>query len=164
MDDLVAGWDPYEEEGESVVFRTDEQQLDNQGSSDYFLDSGDKIHFFLEQAAVDESTGRLKRGRSKAESLVSVCDEVVAKGASGRRWIDHVNLLSFQHCGLTPPTKNKVGHGLHIADPVFQAYSESNKVALLARALGWVDPVLPQSMYIFKQPLDGDAVTSHQVS
>lgn len=59
---------------------------------------------------------------------------------------------------------NKVGHGLHVQDPVFRKYSSSPKVAALAHALGWVDPVLPQSMYIFKQPRIGGEVTSHQDS
>jgi hypothetical protein len=38
---------------------------------------------------------------------------------------------------------NKVGHDLHSKDPVFAAYSQSSKVAALARVLGWKDPVLP---------------------
>jgi len=59
---------------------------------------------------------------------------------------------------------NKVGHGLHSADPVFKAYSESAKVSALVRNLGWQNPVLPQSMYIFKQKLIGDVVCSHQDS
>ena len=125
---LVEGWDPENPEEESVVFRTDGEQLKNQGSSDYFLDSGDKVHFFLEAAAVDPSTGKLEKGRKKEESL------------------------------------NKVGHGLHVADPLFREYSQSKRVARLVQALGWKDPVLPQSMYIFKQPFDGDEVTSHQDS
>jgi phytanoyl-CoA hydroxylase len=57
---------------------------------------------------------------------------------------------------------NKVGHGLHFRDDVFAAYSTSDKVKSLVRELGWVKPVLPQSMYIFKQRLIGDVVTSHQ--
>ena len=61
---------------------------------------------------------------------------------------------------------NKAGHGLHYeeCDEVFSRYARSDKVAALARALGWVDPVLPQSMYIFKQARQGGEVTSHQVS
>jgi phytanoyl-CoA hydroxylase len=123
MAELIDGWDPEE----LVVFRTDSKQEETQGSSDYFLDSGDRIHFFLEPSAVDETTGGLSASVKKHEAL------------------------------------NKVGHGLHAADEVFRAYSQSDKVAELTRALGWVDPVLPQSMYIFKQANDGTEVTSHQV-
>eukprot|EP00659_Diplonema_papillatum_P014671 gene14671-22445_t len=59
---------------------------------------------------------------------------------------------------------HKVGHALHVADDVFKAYSTSEKVRQVALALGWHDPVLPQSMYIFKQPLIGDAAVPHQDS
>mmetsp|Transcript_5294 Transcript_5294/g.12740 ORF Transcript_5294/g.12740 Transcript_5294/m.12740 type:complete len:399 (+) Transcript_5294:56-1252(+) len=59
---------------------------------------------------------------------------------------------------------NKVGHALHFLDPVFTAYAQSEKVKSLVRDLGYVDPVLPQSMYIFKQGKIGGEVTSHQDS
>lgn len=59
---------------------------------------------------------------------------------------------------------NKVGHGLHKDQGVFEAYSTSERLCSLVRSLGWVDPVLPQSMYIFKQPMIGGEVTAHQDS
>ena len=59
---------------------------------------------------------------------------------------------------------NKVGHALHFLDPVFTSYSQSAKVKALVKALGYRDPVLPQSMYIFKQARIGGEVTSHQDS
>merc|ERR1712129_251138 len=42
--------------------------------------------------------------------------------------------------------------------------SQSNKILDLVSELGWKQPVLPQSMYIFKQPSIGSEVTSHQDS
>lgn len=57
---------------------------------------------------------------------------------------------------------NKAGHALHLRRDAFGAYSRSAKVAKLLRALGYVRPVLPQSMYIFKPPAVGGSVTSHQ--
>lgn len=59
---------------------------------------------------------------------------------------------------------NKVGHALHWQDPVFREFSTSKKVSEIVEKLGWVDPVLPQSMYIFKQPHVGGPVSSHQDS
>eukprot|EP00039_Didymoeca_costata_P009533 m.126517 g.126517 ORF g.126517 m.126517 type:complete len:311 (-) comp14518_c0_seq3:118-1050(-) len=59
---------------------------------------------------------------------------------------------------------NKVGHGLHVVEDVFREYSFSEKVKNLVKDLGWKDPVLPQSMYIFKQPGIGGEVTPHQDS
>mmetsp|Transcript_10794 Transcript_10794/g.26927 ORF Transcript_10794/g.26927 Transcript_10794/m.26927 type:complete len:363 (-) Transcript_10794:88-1176(-) len=126
MQELIGKWDP--DKTLAPVFVTDEgQQLTNQGSSDYFLDSADRIHFFLEKDAAGDD-GKLKPGLEKARSL------------------------------------NKVGHGLHVVDEVFKRYSHSDKVTNLVAELGWLDPVLPQSMYIFKQPMIGGEVTSHQDS
>uniref|UniRef100_A0A6S8BD59 Uncharacterized protein n=1 Tax=Aplanochytrium stocchinoi TaxID=215587 RepID=A0A6S8BD59_9STRA len=59
---------------------------------------------------------------------------------------------------------NKVGHGLHLKDEVFEKYSFSEKVCQLVKELGYTDPILPQSMYIMKNPKVGGEVTSHQDS
>ena len=63
-----------------------------------------------------------------------------------------------------PELINKVGHALHVLDPVFRSYSFSPSVVSLVHRLGYKAPVLPQSMYIFKQPHIGGVVTSHQDS
>ena len=114
----------------AAVFRTDAKQEKAQGSSDYFLDSADRIHFFTEVgAAAADGVGLRPSYRSrKAEAL------------------------------------NKVGHALHLRDAVFRGYSNSAKLRELVGALGWVSPVVPQSMYIFKQAGIGGEVTSHQDS
>mmetsp|Transcript_43711 Transcript_43711/g.69893 ORF Transcript_43711/g.69893 Transcript_43711/m.69893 type:complete len:313 (-) Transcript_43711:183-1121(-) len=57
---------------------------------------------------------------------------------------------------------NKVGHGLHEIEGVFKKYAHSPKIKQLVRQLGYVSPVLPQSMYILKNPLIGGEVCSHQ--
>mmetsp|Transcript_43572 Transcript_43572/g.136705 ORF Transcript_43572/g.136705 Transcript_43572/m.136705 type:complete len:332 (-) Transcript_43572:107-1102(-) len=57
---------------------------------------------------------------------------------------------------------NKAGHALHVLDDEFRAYATSPAVLDLVKALNYTNPVLPQSMYIFKQPYVGGAVTSHQ--
>jgi len=123
MQELIAAWDPVTTK---CTFCTDEKEQEKeQGSSDYFLDSADRIHFFLEKGVAGED-GQLKPGIDKARSL------------------------------------NKVGHGLHVLDEVFRSYTHSAKVVDLVKELGWKDPVLPQSMYIFKQPGIGGEVTTHQ--
>ena len=121
MATLIEGWTPPCAGG--AVFRTDEAQ---RTTSDYFLDSADRVHFFMEPGAVDGTTGGLRAEVSKQAAL------------------------------------NKVGHGLHVADAAFAEYAFSPKVVSLVTALGYADPVLPQSMYIFKQPGIGGEVTSHQ--
>ncbi|CAG5123468.1 unnamed protein product [Candidula unifasciata] len=59
---------------------------------------------------------------------------------------------------------NKIGHALHCLDPVFSRITQSDKVKNLAKAVGFVDPVICQSMYIFKQPRIGGVVRPHQDS
>ncbi len=57
---------------------------------------------------------------------------------------------------------NKFGHAQHDLDPVFSAFSRTKDLAHLAReVVGFDEPVLLQSMYIFKQPHIGGEVTSH---
>lgn len=57
---------------------------------------------------------------------------------------------------------NKIGHALHDLDPVFDQFSRTTEIKQLVSDLGIVDPLLLQSMYIFKQPRIGGEVTCHQ--
>jgi phytanoyl-CoA hydroxylase len=57
---------------------------------------------------------------------------------------------------------NKIGHALHDLDPVFDAFSRKPELAAICADLGYVEPLLLQSMYIFKQPNIGGEVTCHQ--
>lgn len=57
---------------------------------------------------------------------------------------------------------NKIGHALHDLDPVFQQFSRTPEIKELVSDLGISQPLLLQSMYIFKQPHIGGAVTCHQ--
>ena len=57
---------------------------------------------------------------------------------------------------------NKIGHALHDRDPVFDGFSRGEKLAELAAGLGLAQPLLWQSMYIFKQPGIGGEVGWHQ--
>jgi phytanoyl-CoA hydroxylase len=57
---------------------------------------------------------------------------------------------------------NKIGHAMHDLDPVFDRFSRTPELAQLVSDLGVNDPLLLQSMYIFKQPNIGGEVTCHQ--
>jgi phytanoyl-CoA hydroxylase len=57
---------------------------------------------------------------------------------------------------------NKIGHALHDLDSQFSSFSRTRKLAELAADLGYADPRLLQSMYIFKQPYIGGEVGCHQ--
>jgi phytanoyl-CoA hydroxylase len=62
----------------------------------------------------------------------------------------------------TARSLNKVGHALHDLDPVFDAFSRAPALAALVADLGLAQPLLLQSMYIFKQPRIGGEVVCHQ--
>jgi phytanoyl-CoA hydroxylase len=57
---------------------------------------------------------------------------------------------------------NKIGHALHDRDPVFDRFSRGPELAAVAADLGLAQPLLWQSMYIFKQPGIGGEVGWHQ--
>jgi len=59
---------------------------------------------------------------------------------------------------------NKIGHALHDLDPVFDRFSRREKIRQLTEDLRVVNPLLLQSMYIFKQPNIGGEVSCHQDS
>jgi phytanoyl-CoA hydroxylase len=59
---------------------------------------------------------------------------------------------------------NKMGHAMHDLDPVFDVFSRTPALAAVADSLGYDDPVLVQSMYIFKPPRIGGEVYCHQDS
>ena len=117
--ELVDAFDPATV---SSVFSTTKQtQLDD----DYFIRSGDKIRFFLEDDAFD-AAGNLRQ--SKHDSL------------------------------------NKMGHAMHDLDPVFERFSHTPKLAATVKSLGFREPGIIQSMYIFKPPRIGGEVVCHQDS
>lgn len=117
--ELVAGFDPADVR--SVFSTTKQTQLNDS----YFIDSGDKIRFFLEDDAFDAS-GVLRQ--AKEHSL------------------------------------NKMGHAMHDLDPVFDKFSRTPELAEATRRIGLADPLVLQSMYIFKPPNIGGEVVCHQDS
>lgn len=56
---------------------------------------------------------------------------------------------------------NKIGHAMHDLDPVFERFSRTAALRALAAGLGFREPLLLQSMYIFKQPHIGGEVGWH---
>jgi phytanoyl-CoA hydroxylase len=115
-------------------FGTDDQQNTKRG--DYFLDSSNAVHFFAEPSALN-ADGTLQD--------------------------------TYHHPNNNQNNKmdalNKVGHALHLLPgSSFHSYCFSSKIKHLVTSLGWIDPVVPQSMYIFKGRQTGGIVTSHQDS
>jgi len=56
---------------------------------------------------------------------------------------------------------NKIGHAMHDLDPTFDHFSRTPDLANLVSQLGVADPLLLQSMIIFKPPRIGGEVACH---
>jgi len=56
---------------------------------------------------------------------------------------------------------NKLGHAMHDLDPTFDGFSRQPWMAAAMQQVGMQDPVLLQTMYIFKPPRIGGEVTPH---
>lgn len=77
---------------------------------------------------------------------------------------DKIRFFYEQQGNNSEPSKlslNKVGHALHDLDPVFSNFVRQEKMACLATEIGFVEPLLLQSMYIFKPPRIGGEVVWH---
>lgn len=106
----------------------------NTQRGDYFLDSSNKVHYFAEPTALEVN---------------------MENGIQELKPEFRLDILS---------ALNKAGHAMHIIPGSFQDYTLSQKMKDLVTDLGWKDPVVPQSMYIFKQAKIGGTVHSHQDS
>ena len=60
-----------------------------------------------------------------------------------------------------PMAVNKLGHAMHDLDAEFDSFSRTPELASVASSLGIAEPLLLQSMYIFKQPGIGGEVVCH---
>ena len=102
------------------VFSTSDR---DSGRDDYFYESAENIHCFLEEGAIDANGDLIKPAR-----------------------------LAI----------NKIGHAMHDLNPVFNSFCRQPIFAEVLRTIGYRDPLLWQSMYIFKQPHIGGEVRWHQ--
>ena len=114
--------------------------------------------------------------QARAGELVAAFDPGPARTVFSTRDQGHARDRYFQESGgairfffeeeatdqPVPLALNKIGHALHDLDPVFDRVSRQPRLAELARALGLRQPLLLQSMYLFKQPHIGGEVGWHQ--
>ncbi len=109
--------------------------------------------------------------QARAAELVASWDRGGERTAFSTRDQSHARDLYFRESGGAirffvepgaPDHLNKIGHALHDLDPVFDRVSRQPRFAALAAALGLDQPLLLQSMYLFKQPRVGGEVDWHQ--
>jgi len=112
--------DEFDIDRHRAVFTTSDR---DSGRDDYFFDSAESVHCFLEEYALDQTGGLLKPAR-----------------------------LAI----------NKIGHAMHDLNPVFRTFCRQPLLGEVLRDIGYLDPLLWQTMYIFKQPHIGGEVRWHQ--
>ncbi|WP_018693958.1 phytanoyl-CoA dioxygenase family protein [Algicola sagamiensis] len=95
----------------------------DRGRDQYFMDSAQRVHCFLEAEALDEDG----------------------------------NLLKPKHLCI-----NKIGHAMHDLIPAFREFCSQPVFGNILRDIGYQQPILKQTMYIFKQPGIGEEVCWHQ--
>ncbi len=109
--------------------------------------------------------------KARAAELAAGFDPGTAPTAFSTRDQAHARDRYFRESGgairffveeNAPDRLNKIGHALHDLDPLFDRFSHQPRLAALAHELGFGEPLLLQSMYLFKQPQVGAEVDWHQ--
>ena len=112
--------DNFDIESNRTVFKTNDR---DSGRDDYFFDSAENVHCFLEEDALDEAGDLIK------PAYLAI---------------------------------NKIGHAMHDLNPKFKKFCQLPIFAQAMRDIGIPNPLLWQTMYIFKQPQIGGEVRWHQ--
>ena len=144
----------------------------NKRHGDYFLDSSNRIHFFAEPSALLVPDQQDANGGGATTLLPEFTNnnKITALNKVGHA----LHLPSHMRGGEQfdgEPLEQVNGSPTNDDDDKqnpFYRYCTSGKLrSLLGQELGsscWRDPVVPQSMYIFKQAIRGGAVQAHQDS
>jgi phytanoyl-CoA hydroxylase len=141
---------------------------------DYERDGFLVLEGFVDGAACDALIERaaelVERGRPETVSIFSTHEQTRTSDDYFLGSGDKIRCF-FEEDAISPDGSfrrpvaqsiNKIGHALHDLDPVFSRFSRAPRFAELVATLGIAEPLLLQSMYIFKQPFVGGEVTVHQ--
>lgn len=146
--------------------------------SEYLQNGCLKIENFLNQEEIDE----LRQGlRDVVDNIPDVTNYTFSVYGSGKnKEADEFFINSgdkvryfFENDAFDKEGKllvdrqkalNKVGYALHWWNPIFKKHTFSQKVKNLLKSFEYKDPVIVQSMLIFKKPKIGEIVKPHQDS
>lgn len=151
-----------------------EQEIDSFNKNGYLV-----LENYLKDEKVDELKKEIKRVISNYDftnfNHIFTCTE---KGISEKTLHDEYFFESWDKVGFfleldktansnDPVTNenkkiNKIGHNLHNLLEPFKKVSFDSSVKTISQQLGFKKPAICQSMYIFKSPRIGSAVTPHQ--
>lgn len=149
---------------------TAEQQADYE--RDGFLVIEDFVDEPTRKALIEQANSLVEAFDPVAEGVASIFSTTDQVNQADQYFLDSGDKVSFfyeeeafDENGQLRQAKelsiNKIGHSLHDLDPVFTPFSHSARLGEVARDVGMVDPVVLQSMYIFKQPNIGGEVVCH---
>jgi phytanoyl-CoA hydroxylase len=116
------------------------------------------------RAIVDAFQPGARTGTFSTRDRSRVADAALLASAHAVHCFFEEDAFDAQGRLAVPPAQaiNKVGHALHVLDPVFTAFSRGPALTALAAELGLARPQVWQSQLIFKQPRIGGEVGWHQ--
>lgn len=111
---------------------------------------------------IDESATQ-RAAFNTSDDQIFLHDRYLLESADRVSYFFEVTALDGENKLVVPKSValNKIGHALHWRSEIFRDISFKPAVKNLVRQLGFLDPVIVQSMYIFKHPKIGGEVMPH---
>jgi len=154
-----------------------------QKAKEFDKDGFTVLHELFEPETMDELREEMDRIIAKTEkekfndsAIFTTNKQIEHLSKSVDYFLDSASKVSFFYekdafdengklVGPLNTSLNKVGHAMHDLNPVFHKFCYSNVVKTLAKdVLQFINPILVQTMYIFKSPKVGGEVSPHQDS
>jgi len=116
-----------------------------------------RIHYIIENTPIDRPQGVFTTGNKQME--VTSDDYFLSSANKIRIFLEEDNRNNISGLRI-----NKIGHALHKLDSIYNQFTHSDIFRKISHDIGVKNPLIPQSMYIFKSPGVGGKVSPHQDS